>query len=103
MSNRQALDARHLLCPLPLIRVQDRIKTMVVGNILEVSCTDPGTLHDIPTWCRLYGHRLLHTYRNDPVFVFTIEVGDADVHGDALPQAKKLSTPNFGFTTGVKC
>jgi TusA-related sulfurtransferase len=77
MSARQTLDARYLLCPLPLIRVQDRVKTMLAGTILEVSCTDPGTLHDIPSWCRLYGHRLLHTYRNDPLLVFTIEVSGA--------------------------
>ena len=83
MSHRHVLDARHLLCPLPLIRVQDRLKTMRAGDILEVSCTDPGALHDIPTWCRLYGHRVLHIDRDDSIVVFTIEVGGLD--RDATP------------------
>lgn len=75
MSHRQVLDAKHLFCPLPVIRVQDRVNTMRVGDILEVSCTDPGTLHDIPSWCRLCGHRLLDVQRRDRVLVFTIAVG----------------------------
>lgn len=78
MSHRQILDAKHLLCPLPLIRVQDRVKTMLPGEILQVSCTDPGTLHDLPTWCRLYGHRLVHTARDGSVLVFTIEVAGSN-------------------------
>ncbi len=53
------LDARRLLCPLPVIRTQNALKTLPVGARLKVCCTDPGTLNDIPTWCRLNGHRML--------------------------------------------
>jgi tRNA 2-thiouridine synthesizing protein A len=53
------LDARRLLCPLPVIRTQNALKTLPVGALLRVYCTDPGTLSDIPTWCRLNGHRVL--------------------------------------------
>ena len=54
------LDAKRLLCPLPVIRLQNCVKTTPPGSIIEIICTDPGTLHDIPTWCQLYGHRVLH-------------------------------------------
>lgn len=58
MSN-YTLDARRLLCPMPVIRTQDKIKTLTAGDTLEVICTDPGCLHDIPAWCRVHGHELI--------------------------------------------
>ncbi|MDA8361900.1 MAG: sulfurtransferase TusA family protein [Gammaproteobacteria bacterium] len=53
------LDARHLFCPLPVIRVGERVRTLAPGDVLTVSCTDRGALQDIPAWCRLEGHELL--------------------------------------------
>lgn len=53
------LDARRLICPMPVIRTQDKIKTLKSGDVLEVICTDPGCLHDIPAWCRVHGHEVL--------------------------------------------
>ena len=40
------LDARNLMCPLPVIRTQDRVKTMRPGERLRVICTDPGALNE---------------------------------------------------------
>jgi len=60
MSDAQ-LDARGLLCPIPVIRTQDTVRTLAAGDVLEVIATDPGVLHDIPTWCRVHGHELLAT------------------------------------------
>lgn len=53
------LDARYLLCPMPVIRTQDRIAHLAPGDLLEVTCTDPGALHDIPAWCRVHGHEVV--------------------------------------------
>lgn len=71
------LDARKLLCPMPVIRVQDRIKTLQTGDILTVTCTDPGVMHDIPAWCRVHGHTILETRKEDREVVIVIEVGGA--------------------------
>ena len=59
MSELESLDARGLLCPLPVIRTQDKVRRMPVGAILEVAATDAGTLQDIPAWCRVHGHELV--------------------------------------------
>ncbi len=59
MSALESLDARGLLCPLPVIRTQDRIKNLQPGELLEVVATDPGTMQDIPAWCRVHGHELV--------------------------------------------
>ena len=57
------LDARGLLCPLPVIRTQDRVKSMRPGEVLTVTATDPGTLADIPAWCRVHGHEVCDARR----------------------------------------
>ena len=74
MNATATLDASGLLCPLPVIRVQDRIKRMASGDVLQVLATDPGTRHDIPAWCRVHGHRLLESARNGERFRFYIQV-----------------------------
>ena len=58
------LDVRRLLCPMPVIRTQDRVALLAAGAILEVLCTDPGVLHDIPAWCRVHGHEYLGAERD---------------------------------------
>jgi len=72
--NRYCLDARRLLCPMPVIRAQDRVSTLDAGDILEVRCTDPGALHDIPAWCRINGHRVVAAREDEDELVITIEV-----------------------------
>jgi len=75
---RQQLDARRLLCPLPVIRTQNAIKMLAPGDVLEVTCTDPGVLQDIPAWCRINGHRVIASRREGTEIVVEIAVGDAD-------------------------
>lgn len=69
------LDARNLLCPMPVIRVQDAIKKLSPGDILHARCTDPGVKHDIPAWCRINGHHIKNLREEDEAIVISIEVG----------------------------
>jgi tRNA 2-thiouridine synthesizing protein A len=75
--SRETLNARRLLCPLPVIRTQNKIKAMRTGEQLEVICTDPGVMQDIPAWCRIHGHTVLETRSgdHDHEYVIVIEVG----------------------------
>jgi TusA-related sulfurtransferase len=68
------LDARRLLCPLPVIRAQDAIATMQPGERLRVVATDPGVKNDIPAWCRINGHKVESMAEQDDEIVITIEV-----------------------------
>ena len=72
---RVILDCRRLLCPLPVIRVQDRAAAMAAGEELEAVCTDPGVLHDIPAWCRIHGHAVLETRSAGGEHVVVLRVG----------------------------
>jgi len=76
MSEIIELDARNLMCPMPVIRAQDKIKTLQKGAQLLVRCTDPGALNDIPAWCRINGHQVLDTQRDDREVTVLIEVGE---------------------------
>lgn len=69
------LDARRLLCPLPVIRTQHRAEGLAPGDTLEVICTDPGALYDIPAWCRMYGHTVLDTRESRDEIRIKLRIG----------------------------
>ena len=75
--SHQVLDARNLLCPLPVIRAQDWVKQLQPGDVLEVRCTDPGALNDIPAWCRINGHDVLQAGEQAEEVVVTLRVGES--------------------------
>ena len=72
---RHQLDARRLLCPMPVIRVQDRIKDIDQGDLLEVVFTDPGALYDIPAWARINGHEVVESSEGEDESTLVIRVG----------------------------
>ena len=73
---KHTLDTSRLLCPMPVIRTQDKIKTLQVGDILEVTCTDPGALNDIPAWCRINGHEIISAAEEGDEIIITIKVNE---------------------------
>lgn len=71
--SQHKLDCSRLLCPMPVIKTQNALKELETGDILEVTCTDPGTLSDIPTWCRINSHEVLSYEERDHEIIFTIK------------------------------
>ena len=83
MTQRHALDARNLLCPMPVIRVQNAMESLAPGDELEVLCTDPGAMNDVPAWCRVNGHEVLEAVEDaaaDEIRI-TIRAGPGDDDG----------------------
>ena len=74
MSEVAQLDARRLLCPLPVIRTQDKAKELAPGDLLAVTCTDPGVLQDIPAWCRINGHEVVSAETVGREIIITIRL-----------------------------
>ena len=68
------IDARRLLCPMPVIRAQNKIASLQAGDTLSVTCTDPGAKNDIPAWCRINGHKVLEITETENELVIKIEV-----------------------------
>ena len=73
----QTVDARRLLCPLPVIRVQRVVDTLAPSTRVQVLCTDPGASHDIPAWCRMHGHTVEGIERRGEEIRIGIVVGTA--------------------------
>ena len=69
------LDARRLLCPMPVIKLQDCLNKQAMGTRVEITSTDPGAMNDIPTWCRINGHDLISSSEDGMEYVFLVEKG----------------------------
>lgn len=76
-TDTHTLDARRLLCPMPVIKTQNSIKTLKPGDILQVTATDPGVKQDIPSWCRINGHQVLNMKEDETEIMIEIQVGDS--------------------------
>lgn len=70
-----ALDTRNLLCPMPVIRAQNRVAELAPGDTLEVHATDPGAMHDIPSWARIHGHEVMEARIEGREVIVTVRVG----------------------------
>lgn len=53
------IDARGLLCPLPVLKARKKLLAMKEGQILRVLATDPIAVIDLPNFCREAGHEFL--------------------------------------------
>ncbi|MCG8535307.1 MAG: sulfurtransferase TusA family protein [Pseudomonadales bacterium] len=72
--SEQQLDTRGLLCPMPVIKTQNAIQDMNVGDTLKVLASDPGVLHDIPSWCRVNGHKVVSANQDGRDIEIIVEV-----------------------------
>lgn len=73
--NRYTLDCQRLLCPMPVIRVQDKVAELEPGDEVLAVCTDPGVMNDIPAWCRINGHEVLDMQIDDELYKIRVRVG----------------------------
>ena len=67
------LDARGLVCPMPLIKARQALMVVGRGATICVLATDPDTVADFFNFCDATGHRLLSSEHRDDVFVYVIE------------------------------
>jgi len=67
------LDAKGLICPLPVLKARRAMKALTEGDILEIEATDPGSVKDFAHFCETTGHRLVNTSEADGVYRFSIE------------------------------
>jgi len=66
------LDATGLICPLPVLRANRKMRELEVGGLLTVRATDPAAEQDFPAYCRQTGHQLVSASRDGDVLVFVI-------------------------------
>ena len=71
------LDLTGLKCPLPALKTRKALKALMPGAFLEVHCTDPLSVIDIPNLIQETGDRVEITERAERRFVFLIEKAGA--------------------------
>lgn len=76
MNVNKVLDAKGMACPMPIVKTKKEMKTLNVGDILEVQATDQGALKDFEAWARSTGHELLKSKEEDGVLTFHIKKGE---------------------------
>ncbi len=55
------LDAKGLLCPLPVLKARKRLQALTSGQVLRVEADDPAAIVDMPHFCSEAGHDLALT------------------------------------------
>ena len=70
------LDLTGLRCPIPALKTRKALTTVSPGDVLEVHCTDPLSVIDIPNLIRETGDKVEITERDEHRIVFLIEKAD---------------------------
>jgi tRNA 2-thiouridine synthesizing protein A len=73
------LDLSGLKCPLPALKTRKALKPLKPGDVLEVCCTDPLSVIDIPNLIRETGDKVDITERDESRIVFMIEKVDRSI------------------------
>jgi len=66
------LDAKGLLCPLPVLKARRAMKGLPVGGILRVLATDAGAPADFRHFCDTTGAELVSSTEEAGVFVIEL-------------------------------
>jgi tRNA 2-thiouridine synthesizing protein A len=72
MTDTLEYDATGLLCPLPVLRANRKLRELASGGLLTVRANDPATEQDFPAFCRQTGHELVSSSRDGETLVFVI-------------------------------
>ena len=78
-TTRTTLDLTGLKCPLPALKTRKALKPLRPGDQLEVHCTDPLSVIDIPNLIRETGDTVEITERNEARIVFLIEKANGSI------------------------
>ncbi|HJL54531.1 MAG: sulfurtransferase TusA family protein [Candidatus Thalassarchaeaceae archaeon] len=70
-ANRR-LDLLGFLCPVPVHETRRAVEASEEGDVLEVVCDDPETLHDIPALCDRMGITLEKVAERSGEYTFVI-------------------------------
>ncbi|WP_337020453.1 sulfurtransferase TusA family protein [Oceanobacillus massiliensis] len=63
----EVLDAKGLVCPMPIVKTKKAITNLDPGKVLEVQATDRGSTADLKAWSEGTGHQYLGTVEEDGV------------------------------------
>jgi len=77
------VDACGLQCPGPIMRLKKEVDSILPGERIQETATDPGFKHDVEAWCHMTGNRLLSISEDGGKITALLEKGGGG--GDQFP------------------
>ena len=71
----RVLDAKGLLCPMPIVKLARAVKEMDSKQVILLEATDPGAVPDVTAWSKNTGHPVIHQETVKNVMRFWIQKG----------------------------
>ena len=68
----KSIDCIGFFCPIPIVKTREALRTMAVGQILEMLSDDPGSEPDMKSWARKTGNELLEITKDGAVYRFLV-------------------------------
>ena len=91
---KTTLDLTGLKCPLPALKTRKALKSVAPGDFLEVHCTDPLSVIDIPNLIRETGDKVEIAERGETRIVFLIEKANGAIgKSNSAPPPRRLIAP----------
>ncbi|OJH44079.1 sulfurtransferase TusA family protein [Paracoccus sp. SM22M-07] len=82
------VDARGLLCPLPVLRLRKALMAVAPGDLVVMVASDPMAVVDVPHFCGQSGHAMVaQRDLGNGAFEFTVQ------RGRSVPPATGGPTP----------
>ncbi len=69
----RVLDCIGLYCPMPVMRTDDEIDELAIGETLEVLADDPAAEEDLKAWAKRTGQRILEIGKTNEGMRFLIQ------------------------------
>ncbi len=66
------VDARGLICPLPVLRARKALTQVAPGACIELRATDPASARDVRAFCDETGHALESAAEESGLLTFVI-------------------------------
>lgn len=65
-------DIVYMMCPMHLLKLDEMIKDLHVGQVLEVLTDYDGAMEDIPQWCSRTGNEFIGMNETEDFYKFYI-------------------------------
>lgn len=69
----EKLDCKGMMCPMPIVHITKKMKTMDSGMVLEVVADDVGSKADVPAWAERTGNEILEMRDEGGDYYFIIK------------------------------
>ncbi|TQS72620.1 sulfurtransferase TusA family protein [Rhodobacteraceae bacterium] len=66
------IDAKGLLCPLPVLRLRKVLEGLPQGAVAQLEATDKASWVDVAHFCEHSGHELISAHVRDTVLVYLV-------------------------------